>query len=229
MKKISIKDVVEFRNKSAKSKQNFAIDVKLGKNKVKTEGGGNYWVSCISAVSNSYKLNNMQPLLDKRDELVEKYEKTDYRKTKMMYKRNIDILYNCEKFDFDKWRPSKKINIIRKFKDYSILTIKGLQIQVNPNHIFTFEKNDVEEIGAIWFIAKLNGFRKEELGMFADVLYEYLNIHYSEKYTVNPKYCITVDTFNSFDINYLQLEKGEIPRILNSTIDEINELYNRSI
>lgn len=224
MKKISIKDVIDFRRKSPKSKQSFALNLKLSKEKVKTEDGGNYWISTTSAVSESYKISDIQPIIDKKDILAEKHEETDYRLTKLMYKRNIEILDTCEKFDFNKWKPSKEIKFLRKHKDYSILTINELDIQVTPNHIFSFKKDHIENIGAIWFIAKLDGLKKEELGMFADILYRYLHLYYSEKYTISPQYCIAVDLVNGFDINYLQLKKGKIEKILDSTINEIRKL-----
>ncbi len=141
-----------------------------------------------------------------------------------MYKRNIGILYNYEDFDLKKWKPSKKIKFLKKHKNDSILTIKALQVQVIPHHVFTFQKNDVEEIGAIWFVAKLNGFKKEELGMFTDILYRYLKNHFSKDYILNSKYCIAVDVFNNFEVSYLQLEKGEVQLTLNSTLDEIKKL-----
>ncbi|WP_321332530.1 hypothetical protein [uncultured Bacteroides sp.] len=224
MKKISINNLVEFRSKSPKSKHSFAADLKSGKEKVSTGKGGNYWVSCVSAINKSYKLNDFQPLANKRDELAKKSEETSYKRTLVMYKRNIDILYTFEKFDLEKWRPSKKIEYIRKPKEYSTLTIKELQIQVNPNYIFRFKKDGIEEIGAIWFIAKINGFKKEELGMFADILYRFLDFYYSEKYVINPQYCIAVDLFNGSDINYLHLKDGKTLKILDSILDEIKEL-----
>ena len=104
------------------------------------------------------------------------------------------------------------------------MTIKGLEVQAVPHHVFAFQKDDVEEIGAILFIAKLNGFKKDELGMFSDVLYRYLKTHYSKEYQLNPNYCIAVDVCNNLEVNYSQLEKGEIPMILNSTLDEIKKL-----
>lgn len=224
MKNLSIKSVIEFKGKSDRGKKNFATALKKDKAKVDTEGGGNYWVSCLSAIHNSFKLDDLQSIINRRGELEEKYGETEHKRTKTMYKRNIDILYNYEDFDLKKWKPSKKINFLKKHKDDSILNIKGLQIQATPNHVFTFQKNDVEEIGAIWFIAKLNGFRKDELGMFADILHRYLKTHFSKEYNLNSKYCIAVDVFNNFEINYSQLEKGEIPLILNSTLDEIKKL-----
>lgn len=224
MKKISIKDVVDFRRKSPRSKQSFALNLKLSKEKANTKGGGNYWISATTAVSKSYKISDIQPIIDKKDKLAEKHEETNYRGTKVMYKRNIEILNTFEKFDFDKWRPSKEIKFLRKHKDYSVLTINGLDIQVEPNHIFSLKKDNIEEIGAIWFIAKLDGLKKEELGMFTDILYRYLHLYYSEKYTISPQYCIAVDLVNGFDINYLQLKKGKIEKILDSTINEIRKL-----
>jgi hypothetical protein len=224
MKKLSIKSIIEFSRKSDKSKMNFATAVKIDKAKVDTEGGGDYWISCLSAISNSFKTNNLESIIDKRCELEEKYGETEFKKTKTMYKRNIDILYNYEDFDLKKWKPSKKIKLLKKHKDDSILTIKGLQVQVIPHHVFTFQKNDVEEIGAIWFIAKLDGYRKDELGMFADILYRYLRTHFSKDYILNSKYCIAVDVFNNFEVSYSQLEKREMPLTLNSTLDEIKKL-----
>ena len=105
-----------------------------------------------------------------------------------------------------------------------ILIIKGLEIKINPQYVFTFKNNDVEEIGAIWFIAKNGGYRKDELGMFADILHRFLKIHYSKDFTINPKYCIAVDVFQGIEIGYTQLQKGEVPLLLNSTLNEINKL-----
>ncbi len=109
-----------------------------------------------------------------------------------MYRRNIDILYNYEDFDLKKWRPSKTLGYLKKTKDHSVLTIKGLPVKATPHHVFSFTRNGIQEIGAIWFIAKLNGFKKVELGMFVEILYRYLKVHYSRKHDLNTKYCIAV-------------------------------------
>ncbi len=47
MKKLSVKSIIEFRNKSDKSKKNFAAALKIDKAKVETEGGGDYWISSL--------------------------------------------------------------------------------------------------------------------------------------------------------------------------------------
>jgi hypothetical protein len=224
MKKIPIKRIIEFRRKSDKAKKNFATNLSKDREKSNGDGGGDYWISCLSAISNSFKFNDLKLVSNKKDELEGKYEKTENKRTKTMYGRNIDILYNYEDFDLKKWKPIKDVSNVKKNKEDLILNIKGLQIQADPHHVFTFKKKDKEEIGAIWFIAKLGGYRKEELGMFTDILYRYLNTHFSREYGLNPKYCIAVDVFNNFDLSYSQLENGEAPLVLNSTLDEIKKL-----
>ncbi len=39
-------------------------------------------------------------------------------------------------------------------------------VQVLPNQVFTFTKNKIDYVGAIWLIAKLDGYSKAELGIF---------------------------------------------------------------
>jgi len=224
MQKLSIKKIVEFRGKSDRSKKHFVNSLKLDKPKDEEESGGDYWVSCLSAISNSYKLNDIELIINKRIELEEKYGDTEYNTTKTMYKRNIDIIYNFEDFDLNQWKPLEELKFIKKNKENSVLLIKGLQIQVTPNHVFTFQREGIDEIGSIWFIAKLNGFSKSELGMFADILYRYLKINFAKDYSPNGKYCIAVDVFNNFEVSFSQLENGEIPYLLNSTLDEIKKL-----
>ena len=58
MKELSIKDIIDFRGKSDRSKKTFATNLKLETEKNETEGGGDYWVSCLSTISNSYKDND---------------------------------------------------------------------------------------------------------------------------------------------------------------------------
>jgi len=223
MKKLSIKTIIKFRNKPEKSKKNFVNAFKVEKPVVKTEGGGDYWIICLSAISNSFKSGDLQNILDKKDEVAEKFREEAKTLTKNMYQRNMTILNNYKDYEIKKWRP-KEIELVSKNKDHSVLTLKGLEIQVTPQHVFKMKKNDTEEIGAIWFIAKLGGFKKDELGMFADILYRYLRTHHAKTYSINPKYCIAVDVFNKIDISYLHLEEGRVASVLNATLDEIKKL-----
>lgn len=223
MKKLTIKSIVEFKNKTDKSKKNFINALKLNKEDF-SESRPDYWTTSLSAIGNSFKSNDLKPIVNKRIELEEKYGASEIKKVKSMYKRNIDILYNYESFDLKKWKPVRKLIFLKKHKEDLTLTIKGLEIKINPQYVFTFNNNEEEEIGAIWFIAKIGGFKKDELGMFTDILYRFLKKHYSGDYVINPKYCIAVDVFQCFEIGYTELKDGEVPQILNSTLDQINKM-----
>jgi hypothetical protein len=224
MEKLSIKKIVDFRGKSDKAKKSFVKALKEGKRKEDSESGGDYWVSCLSAISNSYKADDATPIGEKKDELEDKYRKTAYLRTKTMYRRNIDVLSKYEGFDFRKWRPAGDINFLKKHKADSVLTIKGFTVLATPHHVFTFKLKEREEVGAIWFIAKLDGFKKSELGMFCDLLYRYLKTHFSKKYVLNSKYCIAVDVFKNREVKYSQLARGEIQVVFDSTLDELKKL-----
>lgn len=224
MRSLTIKNLIEFRGKSARSKKNFVTNLMVDKVKLASEGGGDYWISCLSAISNSYKLNDLEAIKDKIDELKAKMNKTDSTRIKTMYSRNIEILSTYQDFDLKKWRATKKVVFQKKHKENSVLIIRGLQIQITPHHVFTILGNDKKEVGAIWFIAKLNGFRIEELAMFSDLLYRYLKLHFSQQNVLNPKYCIAVDVFKKCQVDYLQIERKEIPSIVNSTLNEIRKL-----
>ena len=74
MNELTIKNIVNFRTKSDRSKKTFALNLKLEKErKAIDEGGGDYWISSLSAISNAYKLDDIQPIYDKIDELKDKY------------------------------------------------------------------------------------------------------------------------------------------------------------
>jgi len=224
VEKLTIKNIIEFRTKRDINKGRFVEALKKPKPKDSEESGGNYWASCLSAIGNSYQTNDHQFIANKIDELEAKHNETEYKKTKTMYRRNINILSNYKNVDFKKMQPSEDFEIIRKSIYKPILTIKGLPVQSLPSYVFTFQTNNVKEIGAIWFVAKLNGYKKEELGMFCDMLYRYLKTHFSNRFTLSSKYCMAVDIFKGADITYSQLEKGQVPFILDSTLEEIKKL-----
>ncbi|RBQ02936.1 hypothetical protein [Pedobacter miscanthi] len=224
MKKISIKNIIDFCQKSDKAKKRFATDLNLKEEKKNTDGGGDYWISCISTISNAYKGNSPYLINDKIADLEEKLEATDYKRTKAMYQRNIDVLYRFEDFDIEKWKPVGNIKYLKKQKRDTIIKIKGLFIQATPHHVFTYKNGDVNEIGAIWFIAKLNGFEKDELGMFADILNRYLSTHYNDGYIINPEYCLAVDVIKGIEVSYEQVQKAGVPTLLTRTIEEIKML-----
>ncbi len=73
MKSLSIKSIVEFRTKSDKGKKNFALALKKDNKKLENEGGGDYWISCLSAISNSFRMDDLKPIVERKGELEERF------------------------------------------------------------------------------------------------------------------------------------------------------------
>ncbi len=222
MKKLTIKNIIEFRCKSDRGKKNFANDLKLNKVKPKPESGGDYWISAVSAIAKAYKENNSEVITKKIEEVKGKLKTEKHPPTKAQYTRNIDVLHKYEKYDFKKWTPLGKIGFLKNHR--VVLSVRDLLVESSPHHVFSFTKDNLDEVGAIWLIAKKDGYKKEELGMFTDILFRYLKNQFGKAYTVNPRYCIALDVVEGHDVNYSQLQKGEIPVILNKTVDEIKKL-----
>jgi hypothetical protein len=223
MKKISIKNLIEFRKKSEISKKTFIEKIKSNKIEQPADGGGDYWITSLSAVCNSYRQDNLSSVNEKIFELQDKLNDTKYTITKNMYQRNILNLQNYKAINLKKLRPIQKLSFLKKSTGNPLLTIKGLQIEAKPSHIFTFGDKDEEKVGAIWFVAKVNGYRLEEVGMFCDMLYRFLKHNYSKKYQLIPKYCIAVDMVSGHTVDYTKIEDETLSQILTSTLDEINK------
>lgn len=223
MKTLTVSKVVDFTRKSDRGKQGFVKNL-LHEDVKKSEGGGDYWVSCISSISNSYKNNNVEFINNKRFELEEKLEKTDFERTQNMYKANIAVLYKFENHNFRIEMPNKKLFFIKQHKCNQILTLKGLQLKTTPQLVYSFQNSDTEEIGAIWFVAKKDGYKKNELGMFTELLYKYLENNFSDDFILNPNFCFTVDVESTRSVSYTQLLNREVPWLLDKTISEIKKI-----
>lgn len=221
MKNISIKDLVDFRRKSTKSKMTFVYNLGLDK-KMVDGSGGDYWISSISTLSNIFRYNDSSLLDEKIEILLEKIESTTRQPTVSMYQRNINILNGFTDFEIQSIKPTADLNYIKKSESRSLIDINGLQIKATPNHVYSF--NSEKEIGAVWYVAKLHGFNKFELGMFADMLYRYLLLHFSKDYFINPTYCVAIDAIKANKISYEEINNGKIPAILDKTVDEIKRL-----
>jgi hypothetical protein len=212
MKKISVKNIIAFHRKSEKSKKAFLKSL----NKIQvsdSDGGGNYWVRSISALSNTFKTNNNQYIKDKIDDISGDYEKSTLKRTKDMYQRNLDILFNYEDFDFSMWYPNNTFQILNKTSKKAIIEINRIPVQAFPNQIFTFEEKEVKYIGAVWFIAKLTGYTKSELGIYAEVLYNFLKANFSKEYQIKPENCLIVDVLNLDEVTYKMILDEEIPAL----------------
>lgn len=223
MKKLSIKELVDFRRKSDRGKKNFVENMKSNKIVVPTEGGGDYWITGLSAICNSYKQNDVSVIDDKIGEVRDKLNDTSYTITRNMYQRNIDMLQKYKNMDVKKLRATEKQLYLKKSSGNPLLTIKGLQLEAKPSLIYTFGKNN-ENVGAIWFVAKVNGYRIEEVSMFCEMLQRFLRQNYSKKYQLNSKFCLAADMISGQVVDYAAIESGKLPQVLSLTLDEINKL-----
>jgi hypothetical protein len=223
MEKISIKNLIDFRRKSEVSQKTFVNNLKKDKQSEKGSGG-DYWISSLSTISNVYKTGESNLLDEKREILQDKINASDVKTTKTMFQRNIDILHNFEDYDLENIKPDVDFDLHKKPDNKSLIIINGLPIQAKPHHVFSFTNGEIEEIGAVWFIAKLEGFSESELGMFTDIMWRYLDKHFSKDFVVNPDYCNAVDVMNGKEVSYTQILKGEVPVLLEKTIDEINAI-----
>jgi len=222
MKKISINNIIKFRKRSDKTRKSFLSSLDKESTTKTNDTGGNYWVRSLSAMSKSFKFNNTEPIKEKIAEILELFTPNLTKQTKDMYQRNLNILYNYEDFEFSNWIPENS-EIISKYKKKSIIYIDTIPVQITPSQIYSFTKNNQKYIGAIWFVAKLDGYKKEELGMFAEALFIYLNNNFDTTYEISLKNCLVVDVIEQQEINYKMLVDKKIPAVLNTTLDLIKK------
>ena len=219
MKKITLNKIVEFRHKSEKNQKGFLNN--LNKNS-EVSGGGNYWVRSLSAMSNALKHNDHNPIKEKINEILEVNVSDLAKRTKDMYERNLKILYNYQSFDFSNWL-TKRYEILSKTNAKTILEINTIPVQIIPSQIFSFDSKGEKSVGAVWFVAKLNGYSTEELGMFAEALFIYLNKNFDKKFKVNAESCIVVDVLDKQEVRYNDLIIKKVPKILDSTLGLIKK------
>lgn len=223
IEKISVKNIVEFRRKSDKSRITYISSLKKTKKEIQSEGGGDYWIISSSTIGNYFKQNKKELILEKIEEVIERRGQTKAKIAKDMYQRNIAILTSFEDFDFSNFRPNAALTYLSKPKDKSIIKIKGVPLQVQPNYVFSFKKNDVDKIGAVWFIIKLKGFEVNETALFTDALYRYLKLNH-KKFEIDPDYCIALDLVSQKNVKYTQIQNKKIHSELDSTLEKIKKL-----
>jgi hypothetical protein len=226
MEKITIKELIEFRGRpSGKLKNNFAFKLKSRKAKEKLEEtkdtGGNYWAISTSSIYNTFKYGKDEYYDIKIEEVISKIANTESKKDIIIYQRNLEILNNFKEFNLNHFRPLDITNFESIHKEQKIISISNLPIYINPSLVFSFERNGKKEIGAISFVPQLEGFQKSQLGMFCEMLYKFLLKHYSNEYQIADDFCIAIDTFNAQSVIYTELKTGKIPRLIESTVEEI--------
>lgn len=224
MNKLPVKKIVEFRRFSERRKSTFAHKLKTSVEEKSKSDGGNYWVRSISALSTAFKFNNNQIIKDRIESLEHDYEKEERKQTKVMYQRNIEILYNYENYDFSIIRPNDDLNFLSKPTYKSLLKINEFLVQILPNHVFSYMEKERLNVGAIWFVTWLDGYKISDLGIYAETVYIYLKKHYSKDFNINPKDCMIMDISGMQLITYDEILKGQVPSLLNSTLDNLKNL-----
>ena len=224
MEKISLSKLIDFRRKTDKTKLSFINNINKAEISESDGGGGDYWVSCVSAINYIFKTDDTSFIEKKIDYLYAKIDQTEKKGTKDRFQKNIDILHVFEEFDYKHLKPSEELSFHKNSNSKSLININGVIIEIRPTHIFSYNNLDFKEIGAVWFIAKKNGFKQSELGMFCDIIYRYLVANYSNEYKINPSNCIAVDLFNGYDVNYSQIVSNEFPHLLDNTINDLKKL-----
>ncbi|WP_432221808.1 hypothetical protein ACRASX_14930 [Flavobacterium sp. TMP13] len=230
MEKISISKVVEFRKLKDGPKSTFVNNLKKVKPKVNLldespSSGGNYWTTSLSTISRACKENNHFLIQDKINDLIGRHGTAKAKISKEMYLRNIELLHNVENLEFGSFFPESDVIYHKKPWDKSVFNTSGISIQVIPHHVFSYKENNTFKIGAIWFIAKRGGYSKEEIGLFSEALYQYLNLNYSKEFQISTELCSTFDVSSLEHIHYKMLEDKLIPKILESTLESLKSMW----
>ncbi|MDD4210344.1 MAG: hypothetical protein PHI52_08430 [Bacteroidales bacterium] len=228
MENIRVKEIVAFKRKSEKAKISQVESWKKRKssNSPKT-GGGNYWISCLMAISTVFKTNDLDIYDERISRLEDMIRNSEIENTKKRFQKNIDIITSFKDFDLQEIRPNAKLKTLHKVKSKSVLDLYGVPIQVNPNHVYSFSIDNEKKIGAVWFIAQKEGYSENELAMFTDILYRYLNDHYNDKYEVSKSFCVAVDIVKAHKVDYSEIESKKVTSLIDSIIKEINSIKKK--
>jgi hypothetical protein len=220
---LTIKKLVDFRKLSERSQLTFANNLKIPiKPKVnEDESGGNYWIRSTSGVSTAFKENDTDVIRERIEALQTDYESNDNRLTRIMYERNLDILYKYEDFDFSIWYPTPSLNFISKTRES--LTIKDIPLKIFPHHVFSYGDKESPKVGAILFVTSIDGYELEDLGIFSEAVFKYLTEQHSKKYEVDPKFCLTVNTATLQAATYQQILDGKIKSQFVNTINTLKK------
>jgi hypothetical protein len=60
--------------------------------------------------------------------------------------------------------------------------------------------------------------------MFCEMLYRFLELHFSNDYQIAEDYCITIDTCFSKMMTYSEISDGSVPSLIKQTIEEIKKI-----
>lgn len=228
MYRISVKELIEFRRKSPRSKKSMANSFKKRAAPVKNPevkgGGGDYWISCTSTIYDVIKHDDISQFDVKIETLRRKTEENPNKRTKVMFQRNVEILEKFKTFNLRILKPTGKIKHLRLLKDMKVISINGVPIYVNPTVVYQFEEDDELFIGAIWLIPQINGLNRDELTLCCETLYAFLKTHFSHTHLISDFFCVVIDAYNAQHISQNMIRENSYNLVLQRTIDEIVSL-----
>lgn len=225
MIKWTVKNIIQFRKLSAIRQSSFIANLTAEEEDDETEKR-NYWHFSLTTISSVCRNEKVELIREKIDDLATRKKSKTLDRTKQMYQRNIDALYNYEEYDFSTLKPVK-IEFQVKPRSSTVINVKGLPVKVSPSYVFSFTNKGKKEIGAIWFVAQIGGFRNDEFGIFLELLYRYLVANYGKSYTVNPSYCRVVEVVTGRERRYSEIDGSEIYILLNGVVDKIKTMMKR--
>lgn len=223
MIKIGIKKIVEFNRDTDRSKASLIRRTQKPKEN-KSDGGGNYWVRSLSAIVNACKENDNSYVSGKISEISELMVPDMLNKTKNMHNRNIQILHNFEDFDFEGLKPSVPITYLGGLRSNSTINTQGLLLQLIPSVVFSYKLGDALHVGAVLFLAQLQGYSKQELELVCEALFRYLKVNYSEDHEIDRRYCRVVDVMEVKTVAHADINANKISKKLNETVKAILKL-----
>jgi hypothetical protein len=221
MRKISINSLVELWRQDDEGKVRFKKN--LQKPKPISKGGGDYWISCKSAVNEAFVKNDISIISKKIEELEDRIKATPYLITKTMFQRNVEILNGFETNEFSRWCLDSEIHFLYKPAKLSTFEVSNIPILVRPSQVFTYVINNNKFIGAIWFVAKIGGYSHNELATFVDSMYRYLILHYSQDYEIDFKFCVVMDLTTKTEVSYKEISNGKFDSFLDRSLNYLGE------
>jgi NAD-dependent dihydropyrimidine dehydrogenase PreA subunit len=225
LNRIRVIDLVAFSKLSERRQSTFANNLKIPKKPKSDEDESearNYWHRCLTGISTASKQNDNDVIKERIESLLDVYEPCEKKLVRLMYKRNLEILKKYEEFNFVIWYPTMAFKFVSKNK--APLTIKDIPLEVRPQHVFTFGKKETPSFGGIFFVASVQGYRTNDLGIISEAVFKHLREQYPEPYYIDPNYCIAVDVSSMELVRYQEILVGKIPSLLQTLADKLSKL-----